>query len=260
MSLSRRTFIRVVGGVGVASAVPFSYAVGAEKTKHATAGVLVEAASFQNLGGWKLDTQHYLQMGGCYLLAHGMGKPVANATTKATLPEKGTWHVSVRTRNWCPGDWQAPGRFKVRVDGKLLKPEFGTEGKDWHWQAGGSVEIATAGPVEVALEDLTGFDGRCDAIYFSKDAKPDLPNGDLAALADWKDQVSGRAGKKIEEKAALEMAYKAVSQGASGVDMGRNIFQSEWPVAMIKAVREIVHKNATAEVAWEIVKEAGAKD
>ncbi len=67
-------------------------------------------------------------------------------------------------------------------------------------------------------------------------------------------------GKKIEEKAALEMAYKAVSQGASGVDMGRNIFQSEWPVPMIKAVRKIVHENATVEEAWEIVKEAGAKD
>jgi putative autoinducer-2 (AI-2) aldolase len=67
-------------------------------------------------------------------------------------------------------------------------------------------------------------------------------------------------GKKIEEKAALELAYKAVSQGASGVDMGRNIFQSEWPVPMIQAVRKIVHENATAEEAWEIVKAAGAKD
>jgi putative autoinducer-2 (AI-2) aldolase len=65
-------------------------------------------------------------------------------------------------------------------------------------------------------------------------------------------------GKKIEEKAALEMAHKAVSQGARGVDMGRNIFQSEWPVPMIQAVRKIVHENATADEAWEIVKAAGA--
>ncbi|MEE8317787.1 MAG: 3-hydroxy-5-phosphonooxypentane-2,4-dione thiolase [Candidatus Omnitrophota bacterium] len=52
-------------------------------------------------------------------------------------------------------------------------------------------------------------------------------------------------GKKIPEKDALNMAYNAVRDGASGVDMGRNIFQSRDPVGMIKAVRNIVHKNAT---------------
>jgi hypothetical protein len=52
----------------------------------ADSGILVEAASFTELGGWKLDTQHYQQMGGCYLLAHGMGKPVANSATSVTIP------------------------------------------------------------------------------------------------------------------------------------------------------------------------------
>jgi putative autoinducer-2 (AI-2) aldolase len=66
-------------------------------------------------------------------------------------------------------------------------------------------------------------------------------------------------GKKIEERAALDLAYNAVSQGAVGVDMGRNIFQSKWPVPMIKAVREIVHNGAKPEAAWEIVREAGAE-
>ncbi len=51
-------------------------------------------------------------------------------------------------------------------------------------------------------------------------------------------------GKKIPEKDALELAYNAVSDGATGVDMGRNIFQSKDPVGMIKAVRKIVHENA----------------
>ncbi|MFO8056280.1 MAG: 3-hydroxy-5-phosphonooxypentane-2,4-dione thiolase [bacterium] len=50
-------------------------------------------------------------------------------------------------------------------------------------------------------------------------------------------------GKKIPEKDALQMAYRAVSDGAVGVDMGRNIFQSEDPIAMIKAVRAILHEN-----------------
>ena len=60
-----------------------------------------------------------------YLLAHGMGKPVANATTQVPITEAGTWHVWVRNRDWCKGDWESPGRFKVLIDGKPLEPVFG---------------------------------------------------------------------------------------------------------------------------------------
>ena len=49
-------------------------------------------------------------------------------------------------------------------------------------------------------------------------------------------------GKKLPELDALTMAYKAVSEGAAGVDMGRNIFQSDAPVAMIQAVSKVVHE------------------
>ena len=59
-------------------------------------------------------------------------------------------------------------------------------------------------------------------------------------------------GKKIPELDALKMAYNAIQQGAAGVDMGRNIFQSEAPVAMIKAVRSVVHENETSEKAYEL--------
>ena len=59
-------------------------------------------------------------------------------------------------------------------------------------------------------------------------------------------------GKKIPELDALKMAYNAIQQGAAGVDMGRNIFQSEAPVAMIKAVRSVVHENESAEKAFEL--------
>jgi putative autoinducer-2 (AI-2) aldolase len=51
-------------------------------------------------------------------------------------------------------------------------------------------------------------------------------------------------GKKLPERDAFEMAYQAVDQGAAGVDMGRNIFQADHPVAMIQAVRAIVHDGA----------------
>jgi putative autoinducer-2 (AI-2) aldolase len=59
-------------------------------------------------------------------------------------------------------------------------------------------------------------------------------------------------GKKIPEMDALKMTENAIREGASGVDMGRNIFQSDNAIGMIKAVRAIVHKGATAEEAFEI--------
>jgi len=59
-------------------------------------------------------------------------------------------------------------------------------------------------------------------------------------------------GKKIPELDALTMAYNAVQQGASGVDMGRNIFQSEAPIAMIQAVGAVVHENATPAAAFDL--------
>ena len=59
-------------------------------------------------------------------------------------------------------------------------------------------------------------------------------------------------GKKIPEREAIELAYNAVVRGAAGVDMGRNIFQSEHPVPMIKTVREIVHKDLDPVKAWDM--------
>lgn len=59
-------------------------------------------------------------------------------------------------------------------------------------------------------------------------------------------------GKKIPELDALTMAYNAVQRGAAGVDMGRNIFQSEAPVAMIRAISAVVHDNETPKSAFDL--------
>ncbi len=59
-------------------------------------------------------------------------------------------------------------------------------------------------------------------------------------------------GKKIEERDALTLAHNALSDGAIGVDMGRNIFQSQWPVAMIRSVRAIVQDGRTDAEAWDL--------
>ncbi|MHA1659523.1 MAG: 3-hydroxy-5-phosphonooxypentane-2,4-dione thiolase [Promethearchaeota archaeon] len=61
-------------------------------------------------------------------------------------------------------------------------------------------------------------------------------------------------GKKIDEKSALQMSKNAIDKNAVGVDMGRNIFQSDSPIGMIKAVRSIVHEDASVDEAFEIYK------
>ena len=59
-------------------------------------------------------------------------------------------------------------------------------------------------------------------------------------------------GKKLPENEALEFAYQAIQQGAAGVDMGRNVFQSEHPIAMIQAVRAVVHDKCTPKQAFDL--------
>jgi len=239
--MNRRQFIRIVGGVCLTAAFPLRYGFGAEGRDRS--GVLLEASSFTDRGGWQLDTQHYQQMGGCYLLAHGMGQPVAQARSNVTLPHSGRWNVWVRTRNWCPGDWAAPGRFKVRVQGRDLPTEFGVE-EGWAWQAGGAIEIPAAGEVAVELIDLTGFDGRCDAIFFTQDSAPQLPNEDLVELAAWKDRLTGRADLAIPE---LDFDLVIVGGGLSGCAAALAARSQGLRVALIQD-RPVFGGNASDEV------------
>src|SRR5512143_2235162 len=66
-------------------------------------------------------------------------------------------------------------------------------------------------------------------------------------------------GKKLPEPDALELTYNAIKRGAAGVDMGRNIFQADDPVAMIQAVRAVVHENASPQRAFDLYKALGKK-
>ncbi len=149
------------------------------------ASVLVEAEAFGDRGGWVVDPQFMDVMGSPYLLAHGLGRPVQDAVTTVELPGPGVYRVWVRTKDWV-AMWKAPGtpgRFQLLIDGRTLEAVFGTEGADWHWQAGGTVRIENR-RVTLALRDLTGFEGRCDAILFTMDDTLIPPNHDpgLAAL------------------------------------------------------------------------------
>lgn len=146
------------------------------------AGLLVETESFSSKGGWSVDQQFMDLMGSPYLIAHGLGHKVADATTSIQIPEDGTYHVYARTYNWTSPWFEGagPGAFRIRIAGRTLKQQLGTEGKGWMWQSAGSVRLK-AGEVELGLVDLTGFDGRCDAIWLTTDPSA-LPPSDLSSL------------------------------------------------------------------------------
>lgn len=148
----------------------------------AQSSVLVEAESFPNKGGWVVDPQFVEQMGSPYLMAHGMGKPVANAATQVKLEKGRTYHVWVRAKNWAPGKWDAPGRFQMKIGDKTLEKTFGNV-PGWTWEQAGTITAKSA-TVDLELVDLTGFNGRCDAIYFTQtDEKPPVGG---EALAEWR--------------------------------------------------------------------------
>ena len=63
-------------------------------------GIFIEAESFASKGGWSVDQQFMDLMGSPYLIAHGMGVPVADASTTIEIPEAGVYHVWVRSYNW----------------------------------------------------------------------------------------------------------------------------------------------------------------
>lgn len=86
-----------------------------------------------------------------------------------------------------------------------------------------------------------------------------VPDGFETVTASCPVPIVMAGGKKIPELYALTMSYKAVQEGAAGVDMGRNIFQSDAPVAMIQAVRAVVHQNIKPKEAYQLYQELKAQ-
>lgn len=182
-----------------------------------SATLLVESESFSTPGGWVVDQQAMDQMGSPYTMAHGLGRPVADAVTTVEAPEAGNYRIWVRTRDWV-GQWKeadtpesmratgSPGAFQLLLNGKTVATTFGESGAAWHWQDGGTVTLP-AGTLELRLHDLTGFNGRCDAIVLTTD--PGLvPPNDLASLAPFR-----RAILHLPDKATDKGHYDVVVVG-----------------------------------------------
>jgi hypothetical protein len=203
--------------------------------------VLLEAEHFADLGGWKIDQQFSDVMGSAYLMAHGLGRPVENARTYATFPSPGSYVLWVRTKNWVPGPWEAPGRFEVLINHQPVSVVFGTE-SGWGWQRGGIVEINDS-PVLIELKDLSGFNARCDALFFTRDSNFS-PFNKLPEMRSWRQQVAARTGTSLRQ---VQFDVVIVGGGIAGCAAALAAAEQGLQVALIHD-RPVLGGNASGEV------------
>ena len=203
-------------------------------------GVFVECESFAEKGGWVLDQQFMSEMGSSYLLAHGMGKQVADASTIVNIPAEGFYTVWARTYNWT-SPWSekpGPGKFQIKIGKKILKPVLGSTGKCWEWQNAGQIRLK-AGQTTLALHDLTGFEGRCDAVYLTSDG--DVPPADMEA---WRRQQLGLTDTPA---ASAKYDFVVVGGGISGMCAAVAAARQGLKVALVND-RPVLGGNNSAEI------------
>lgn len=208
------------------------------------ADLFVEAESFSHKGGWVVDQQFMDLMGSSYLLAHGLGEPVEDAYTEVTFPASGTYYVYVRTYNWTSPwkDGEGPGKFSLSVGNKKLLSTLGAEGSAWTWQAAGKVSVRNLKTI-LKLHDLTGFDGRCDAIYFTTE-EGQMPPSDIKELEAFRRKALG-----LPDTPVLAGQYDLVVVGAgiAGMSAAVSAARLGCKVALIND-RPVVGGNNSSEI------------
>ena len=208
------------------------------------AELFVEAESFTQKGGWVVDQQFMDLMGSPYLLAHGMGVPVADAATEVEFPETGDYYVYVRTYNWT-APWkkgEGPGKFSLMVGGKQLSSPLGAEGESWMWQAAGKVKVRQQKTL-LRLHDLTGFDGRCDALYFTTEANQ-MPPSTAEELASFR-----RKALNLPDNPPTKDGYDlvVVGGGVAGISAAVSAARLGCKVALVND-RPVLGGNNSSEV------------
>jgi len=227
------------------------------------ASILVEAESFNNYGGWFDDTQFMDIMGSPYLIAHGIGEAVENAFTTVLVEKTGAYQVWVRTYDWVARwrgeEWperkrakgEPPGRFSILINNNPIAGTFGTEGENWHWQKGPVVQLEK-GSFKLALKDLTGFDGRCDAILFSKDMELTPPNSN-PEMRKWRKKLLGLSP---DPRDAGQYDLVVVGGGVAGMCAAIQAARLGVKVALIQD-RPVLGGNASSEVCVNISGQLG---
>ena len=209
----------------------------------AAANIWIEAESFEQKGGWQVDQQMIEGMGSPYLIAHGLGTPVKDALTNVRIDTAATYNVYVRTYNWT-APWHAatgPGGFKVAINGKRLPVTVGQTGDRWQWQKAGTVNLKR-GMATLALCDLTGFDGRCDAICLS--TSPVAPPEGHEDLRRYRDKML-KTSQRMRSAGVFDLVV--VGGGVAGMSAAVAAARLGLKVALVQD-RPVLGGNNSSEV------------
>jgi hypothetical protein len=206
--------------------------------------LLIEAEQFANKGGWGVDTQFIETMGSPYLIAHGLGQPVADASTTVRIEKPGTYRVWVRTLDWTQrlGRASGAGAFELLVNGEKSGETLGVGPDAWTWQPAGEAALP-AGETKLALRDLTGFNGRVDAILLSDDPAFAPPaENHISDRAQWKFRGAPGNGETLEgfDLVVIGGGYGGLGAAISAARMGAK-------VALIQN-REVLGGNGSSEI------------
>ncbi len=230
--------------------------------------VMALATRFNDKGDWTLEQQFVLQMGSSYLMAHGLGTPLAkDAKTEINIPEDGDYRLWVRTKNWTAfwSEGKTPGIFQVLIDGKADPSEFGigkmpldvkagidfpddidtsrearAERAQWYWQKGETYHL-TKGSHSIALHDLMGLDGRCDAIILTSTGE--VPGDSLEDYRALREALLGPG--KPEDKGNYDLVV--IGAGMSGLCAAIAAARLGLKVALVQD-RYILGGNNSSEV------------
>lgn len=174
--------------------------------------IFIEAESLAQIGGWVVDTAAMEVLGSAYLMAHGLGEPVKDATGDFFVETEGDYTVFALTRDWTApfGMRESAGRFSILVNGEPLPEVLGTKGTAWDFQRAGRLHL-TKGKHTLALHDLTGFNARCDAILITEE--DEAPKSDPESLADLRRTL----GYKEIEVSKKEYDLIVVGGGIAGI-------------------------------------------
>jgi len=213
----------------------------------ATDTVALTVSDFTVKGGWITDQQFMHQAGASFLLAHGLGVPVADAVASMYFPADGEYRLFVLTRNWA-NEWATPrksaltpGRFNVLVDGRSAGEVFGEGSSEWSWQYGGTIAVI-GGKHEVALHDLDGFDARCMAVMFT--LSDNVPKGGGTQAVELKYMLEG-VENATEGKGDYDLVV--VGGGLAGICAAIAAARQGVKVALIHD-RRVLGGNNSSEV------------
>lgn len=203
--------------------------------------IIVDSTQFKEKGGWVLDTQFIVNMGLPYLLAHGLGSIVDNA--KATFTGcSGEYHAYVYNYNWVSPwhDDMSAGEFKINVNGTENKTVFGKSQKTWGFEYAGTVNLVD-GENTLELIDLTGFDGRCGAVIFTKDMNIQLPSTPLEVT----EFVTSHTTTEVNVEEEFELAV--IGGGIAGICTALSASRNGVKTILIQD-RSVVGGNNSSEV------------